>query len=176
MSMTPTTRWLAPLLVLTSLAALRAAEAPADVPQLKVIERYLGNWDDKILVKQSPWSPQEQNLTATAVGTKVLAGRYVQLKSSSSDNAEGMSMITYDTGLNSFASWWWNSLGHHNNSLGEWNEQTRTMSWKGTLPGDFTLLSTDRFPDDDTRQWHVLVKDNAGATVFDMSGTMKRKK
>lgn len=173
-----THRWLIAAFLLALSVVARAAEAPAaaDTPELKVLDRYVGLWEGTLVVKKGPWTSQEQNAATKVSAARVLGGRYVQLNASGSDGVEGMLMLTYDTARRHYVSWRWTSRGHHNTTQGEWFEQTRTMIWSGTMPGDFTIKTVERFPTDDTREFETVVKNADGAVMLEMSAKLTWKK
>lgn len=103
----------------------------------------------------------------------MLGGAYLQEKSEHSDKTSGMTMWTYDPERKSYRSWWFSSAGHSSESAGVWDGGTKTFTWKATAP-TFTTTARQRFTDDNTYEWDVLVKGDTGNVLYKVEGKSTR--
>lgn len=173
--------WVVAGCMLLGLAVCRADDAKtgpaADVPQLKDLAAYIGTWEGTIKIKPSPWSPQGGDLTDVGQARWTLDGRFIEMRAESKpDNKHGLTLLTYDTNLQAYRSWWFNSDGHNNTSTGQFDPKTRTFTMTADLGNGVKSTLTDHFIDDNTRDWRVTVTDANGQVLFDMQAkSVKRK-
>jgi hypothetical protein len=154
-------------LTLLAVCSVRAEDAKS--PELKVLDRWIGNWTDQVTLK----TPEEKKGEGQSTGAWVAGGRFVQVTGSSKlDDSEAMHMITYDEQERTYRHWFFHSTGMTSRSTGTWDEKTKTMNW---IDESGMVAVTEKFTDDNTREWKVVVK-AGGQTVFEMEGKSTRKK
>jgi hypothetical protein len=157
-------------------AAWKKHEPAADLPaELKVLDRMIGTWDTITVQRPAEWTPVGGQSTATVTREWILNGRFVMDTSLHSNGDESISLIGYDPGQKVYRSWWFNSLGHRNDSRGHWNETSRTLSTRAELEDGKTTRSTVRFTDSDREVWQFQVTDAAGKVYLDMDITATRR-
>jgi hypothetical protein len=151
-------------------------EPPPKPPELKVLERLVGTWDWKVISRPAEWTPKEMQTTGTVTREWVLNGRFVQEKSIDADKREGLVLWTYDSQKKAFRTWHFMSDGFTNDSLGKWDEGSKTLANESDAGPGITATATVHFLDNDTHEWKVIVKDKEGKVYLHMEGTCKRKK
>jgi hypothetical protein len=150
--------------------------APPKPPELKVLDRLIGTWDDETVSRPALWTPKELRGTSKIAREWVLAGRFVQQKSSNPDGSEMMVMHTYDAQKKAYRYWVFGSDGNSADATGQWNAAAQTLIWRTELPDGMTGISSLHFIDADTKEWSLLIKDAAGRICVDMGGKSKRRK
>jgi len=150
-------------------------KAPA--AELKVLDRFVGNWDSETTVRLSEGKPRDSKLKGTISVEWTLGSRFVQWKGSSIPAGfEDLQLLTFDAGKKTYRHWYFSSEGIGDDSTGTWDEETRTMTWKGDLRDGSSLLNVVRFTDKDTQEWKLVVKDKAGKALTEMHGKLTRRK
>jgi hypothetical protein len=158
-------------------AAWKKHEPPADLPaELKVFERMIGTWDTVTVQKPAEWTPAGDRSTATITREWILNGRFVMDTSLHSNGDESIAILGYDPGQKTYRSWWFNSLGHRNDSRGQWNEASQTLAWRTDLEDGKSMRSSVRLADANKEIWQFKVTDAAGKVFLDMDITATRKK
>jgi hypothetical protein len=156
--------------LLTIAPAAHSAETPADSPEQKVLDKWLGNWKATYKIPAADWNPVEKTVTAEVATTRVVGGRFVQELSEHSDKSSGMVMITYDSQQYRYRLWWFSSTGMTAEYRGKWDDDSQTMTWDAVGLVGATATMTSHFADDDHEEWNLTVKDAAGKTVLSMEG------
>lgn len=158
-------------------AAWKKHEPPADLPaELKVLDRMIGTWDTVTVQKPAEWTPDGGRSTATVTREWILNGRFVMDTSLHSNGDESVAIIGYDAGQKVYRSWWFNSLGHRNDSRGQWNAATNSLSYRTDLEDGKSMQSSVRFADANKEVWQFKATDAAGKVYLDMDITATRKK
>lgn len=159
------------------------ADGPAeDVPQLKVLQHWVGIWDDEMAIKPSAALPDGLKATAVVTAKWVLGGRFVQQNAVLvGDNGEPLltitTLMTYDPANEVYRSWTFMSNGTATESEGRWDEKARTMTSKRIKPSDGSGITTATFDANGVERWTIIEKDPDGNVVSDISGkNVPRKK
>ncbi len=147
---------------------------PAEIPELKILSRWLGSWD----VNATRHQPDPATVTYRETFTWVLNGRFLRGETSlKSDGNKSMSMATYDQRIGAYRFWTFDSTSFASElPPAEWEQSTRTMKWSSGFFNPLRFQSRVRFIDDDTMHWQVLLKDWKGTVIFDMDGTSIRRR
>jgi hypothetical protein len=158
-------------------AAWKKHEPAADLPaELKVLDRMIGTWDTVSIQKPAEWTPEGGRTTAKVKREWILDGRLVMDTSLHGDGQESIALVGYDPGQKVYRSWWFNSLGHRNDSRGQWNEAAQTLSYRTDLADGKSMQSSVRFAEENQEVWEFKVTDAAGKVYFDMDITASRRK
>lgn len=171
------------LLSLASVSFARAADranGPApDVPELKVLNYWVGKWDDELTVKPIG-DVRGGTSKGPSVSEWVHEGRFVRQTwafdgSATVPKLSGSSMMTYDPQKKVYRTWTFFSNGYVSEATGNWDAKTRTMT-STTRDGDLTTTTIATFAaDGKTEQWSIVTKDQAGKTYSDTRGTNTRR-
>jgi len=158
-----------PRLIVTAILFAFAVNSPAadeKSDELKVLDRYIGNWDGQITMT----TPEQKTATETSTNTWEIGGKYLQVKTASKlDDSQTMHLITYDAQKQTYRYYWFNSAGLTFNATGSWDQAAKTFTWEGQMENGITLKTTDHFIDDNTRDTHVVVKNGNGDNVFEVT-------
>ena len=173
-------------LVMLMCGFARSADDPSgpakDIPELKVLSQYAGNWDGEMTVKPNPNQPKGAQTTGPAVGEWIHDGRFLrQTWSSKASGAfpamNGSTIMTYDPHKKTYRSWSFNSGGQMGESQGTWDAKTRTLTWTMRDDGGGGASVTKAtFPEIGIESWSIIVKDRDGQVVADLSGKNTRRK
>ncbi len=159
------------------LAAAAAAQpksglAPLTAAQRAVLDRFVGTWE----VTATTRVPKLAPVKSTFTWGWVLDRRYLRGESNTkSDGSQEMQVLGHDAG--GYPLWIFASSGLALQlGRGEWDESTRTMSWKNA-PTD-PLLYTTRctFETASTLRCSGLVKTLAGKVMIDSESVALRRK
>lgn len=158
------------------IAPIHAAEDDTSKPpELKVLERLVGRWNSETVSRVAEWTPKETRATGVLTREWVLDGRFVQENSKQSDT-DAIVMFTYDSSKKEYRWWMFNAKGHAMEMAGQWDEPSKTFSFKADLGNGLVNTSTMHFIDNDMHKWRASVKDRQGKLYFDAEGTCKRTK
>ena len=164
-----------PLCLLLTRAS--AQEVPPKHDNLKLLERFVGAWDEEMTIKQSPWNPEAKSGAGSITAKWTLDGRFLEIRSSSKlDGTQGLSIMGHDMNTDSLRGWFFHSYGFNHVSTGTWDEKTKTLSWTGDMGNGMKITSSDKFTDDDHFEWQFQIKDGNGQVMYDMTGKAKRQK
>ena len=145
-------------------------------PEMKVLEKRLGNWEGTMSAKPAVFTPDGGKLKGDEKVELVLKGRFIQGKTVNDDQTEATWLATYDVNMKAYRFWFYNSRGHTDESTGQWNEKSKTMTWMRTNPEGITSIAHWRFVDANTLEWDMIAKDKDGKVYLDLTGKMTRKK
>lgn len=145
-------------------------------PELKVLEKLIGEWDAAAVFRPAEWTPKEERSTSKVTRKWVLDGWFLQDTAEISNGSESISLLGYDAGRKKYRGWWFNSEGDRNKSFGDWDEAGGTMSFRADLKDRLVSTSSVKFIDVDHHVWRVQVKDAGGKLFFDGEWTVTRRK
>jgi hypothetical protein len=150
---------------------LVAEDTPKKPPELQVLDRFVGDWDDAITNKTTrqkynaieyrKWSPlgefvisQDQNL---------------------STKKEAHFLITYDPDAEVYRACFIEAASAAL-LLGAWDAKTQTMTWTSPPEVNVKFTGTHRFIDKDHAEWSITVTGQDGTVYAQMSGKQTRRK
>ena len=115
----------------------RAAEAADASPEQKVLDRELGKWHQTNTFFKAKWTPKQTQATGTGSGSRILNGRFVELKLKLSDGSRLLILKTYDAQRKCYRRWDFHSNGTAGESIGRWDADAETMTWSSASPVSF---------------------------------------
>jgi hypothetical protein len=152
--------WLSTLLI-TFFAAPVLSESP---PELKELDRYLGEWKSTI---------ENQDITASSKTEWIVQGQIVQQKIKYSDGAETLIMRGYSQQDQKYFLTLFDSRGVHWMMTGTWDKPTNPFQFEGRL-GESTVKVKSTFRNNNqTEDWTItfLSPDN---DVSELRGTNQK--
>ena len=156
-------------------SAVVNAGANPEVPQLKVLDSFVGKWKGEFHGKGS-----EQQTKIEGVSEWVLNGRFLLTKNTvtGQNGNESWTMWTYDPKASQYRRWLFTSSGLVMTQRGQWNESTKEFTFMvETEPSaDNTVTATTKIVDENTREWTYLFKDQSGKVTGEVIGTNVRQK
>lgn len=142
------------------------AEGPAsDVPELKVLDQFVGKWEGTGQDGQKSVSENEWTLN----------GRFIKQEYTTGEKTKGMIMRGYSPGLKKYVMTVFDSTGTALMMLGDLNEETKTLTCSGDLDNGVKLTFTSTFPNSDTEAYTITVTVN-GDVVNEFKGENHRVK
>jgi hypothetical protein len=155
----------------TQIVALGDDGPAKQIPELKALSHYVGEWDVVTTVKDQPF------VKGQAKAEWILDGRFVQqtgvLKSANGDTLlKTTTLMTYDQELKSYRMWLFFSDGQTYESVGQWDEEKKTMT---SFERSANRTTTANFSKEGTEQWKIVTKDPQNQVVGELSGTNSRR-
>lgn len=166
------------LLIFANAAVVLGDEGPptSKPPQLEVLERFVGTWDCKVIMKPSLWTPKEVRARTVEVNELALDGWFLQGASKDRDGkTNAILMNTYDPVQKKYRIWRFVSGGSCEELVGQWDEATTTLTITTNLGHGITSRATFHVIDKDHREYHVSAKDDDGNVYLDIHGTLTRR-
>ena len=173
-----------PLLTLVAVVAVfgsttigQADEAGEKSPELQVLDRYVGTWDETVVIKPALWTPEKTTSSTTTTRKWILNGMMIENKGAWTPDDEFLHLMTYDPKQNEFRQWYYDKDNLVPQEYqGRWDAATQTFTFTGTLADGIQSASQQHFVDKDTFTWTLVAKDKTGKMVLDMEGKCVRKK
>ncbi len=158
--------------------AEKSAAAPAGPPEeLKVLTPFVGQWTSESVIRPNLRNKEGFTSKGDMTWQWMHNGHFLGLTGVSKSKLgtfESTAVIWYDRGRKQFRQFAFSSDGTAAHSVGEWNEKTQTMTWKGVdLPDGWTTTSTVTL-DRDRIVFAALAKNEKGEVLRDVSSTSKR--
>jgi hypothetical protein len=147
-------------------------------PELRVLERFIGSWEETVVQKRAARTPVASTKKITSTRKWILGGKMIENKGAwSPDNVEFLHLMSYDPLRREYRQWYFDA--NNPASLGEdrgtWDEATQTLTWRGKLVDGATTETIERFTDKDNFTWTFVAKDGAGQVVLNMEAKVRRK-
>jgi len=179
-------------LILAPCARVNAAEEENRPPELKPLDRWVGEWDMEATIKPNDFLPQGSKSTYKTSIAWTVNGRLLRCDAQG-QGAQGERkfkdaftwMITYDPRAKSYTSvvFWANVGGGADDwgggqpGAGQWDEKTQTMTIRTVDPKDGVIsTSVTIWADADTHSFVTTITDATGKVFMEMSGKAKRRK
>ena len=162
--------------VLVMSSDVRGQQSDAPPPEMKILRRLTGNWQDETLSKVAEWTPEETRTTTTSKVNATLGGRFILSRIFDNEGKlSGIHMFTYDVARQAYRQWFFDSNGAAVESSGKWDASTNTLTLTNQQEGIAGAM-TVRFVDRDTIQWSIVSKDRQGKVYLDIQGKSTRQK
>jgi hypothetical protein len=160
-----------------SLRALSSDAPAAARAELKPLSHFAGAWDTSVTARPAQWTPKEVTTKGFVRTGWALGGNFLVEHGRSFSESDDHVIITgYDRQARAYRSWFFDALGTANDTPGQWDEASKTFTWK-TPPADGgTGTATHRFSADDAYEWSYVIKDGAGKLLLDTQGKHTRRK
>jgi len=156
-----------------------ADDAPHPATESRVLERYIGNWDEVMTNKPTEWMPMTQKSTVNTRRAWALGGKFVRGEGKwQPGNAEFLHLVTFDPEAKVYRSWYFDAAGGipRGSVTGTWDEKATTMRWRGTDEAGNKSVGTHHFIDKDRQEWTLVVTNPNGKVVLDLTGKCTRRK
>ena len=204
--MIPRRPWTAAGVILLALAALLlapptarskgaddAAAAAADRPaELKVLDRWVGEWDMEASIKPNEFMPQGSKSTYATTIRWAINGRFLRCDAEGSGSQGDrkfkdafMWVASFDPNLKAYTSTvFWANVGGGGpdmwggglRGVGKWDEAAKTLTIVTNHDNGVVDTSVTTWADADHHGFVSSMKDQAGKVVMEMSGKATRRK
>jgi hypothetical protein len=161
-----------------------AAQQPREKPkELDVLRQYVGDWTSEVTSKPAVWTPEEQKFLTTNHAEFVLDGWFLQhievnhIVGDPAKVTKALMVSTFDPQSRKYVTWFFQSSGIMNKSLGEWEPERKTLTFTPVEPPPNTTGKfAEVFPNAETINGTLTYTDADGETMFDMVWTRTRQK
>src|SRR5438309_6582090 len=125
-------------LLSAGIGPLHAAEAPPKPPELKVLEKFIGDWTSETTVTVLDGQPQNTKSTGALTRKWALDGRIVEESGKGSNGGETKVIFAYDANQHAYRFVYFDSAGSIVDGFGPWDEAAQTFSLKADLGNGVT--------------------------------------
>lgn len=152
---------------------------PPPAEEMKVFEPLVGRWTTEIAVRPSVRTKEAFTSKGEVTGQWLHNGHFLRLEGSAQSRQgrfEYTALFSYDRTNKEYRRFVFTTDGITAVSTGEWDEKTKTMTWRATgLPAGVmfqvkTVIGPDQFSET------LLGKNQAGTILMDSTSTATRKK
>jgi hypothetical protein len=150
------------------------AEGPSpDVPELKELNHYLGQWEDEIAGR--PEVKRTENCEW------ILDGRFLRQSwftdaADGTPPAHGLTIMTFDPERKAYRSWAFLATGSVNENEGVWDATTKTFTWGHRLPNKSeTVVTKASFAVDAAQSWSIVKTDEHNKVIREVAGRSIRR-
>ena len=144
------------------------------IKELMVLSPLVGHWVAETIGKPFELNPKGFKLQDQWVADWVLDRNFLRVEGQSQSEHRIVKytwMYTYDQRKKKYHAWYFDSLGTVGENEGNWNTESKTMTWVGLgAPKNYTLSITEQFVDDDHLKFTMVGKFDDGRVVVDLSG------
>ena len=151
---------------------------PPKPAELKILNRFLGEWETEVVSKPAEWTPKEFQSKGTSKFEWMLDGRFMRnsSKAVAPEKAESFQLMTYNPVAKKYFMWFFDSSGTVSDAEGTWDAENATLTWNSQPDENLTAVNRIRFSDKDNIVWTMLIRDKNNKIYLDLRGKMKRKK
>ena len=164
------------LAVTTLASVVKADDAPKRSAELQVLDRFVGTWDIKVTVK--PAGDAETTYKAISTRSWSQRGTFIHFDDPNferPDEPEFQMLLTYDPEARNYPGVM--MMGPSRSQItGTWDEMTKMMSFKATLPDGNKLKSTHRFIDENHADPSGVITTPDGKVILELSWKQTRRK
>jgi hypothetical protein len=156
-----------------------ADDAPKASAESRVLEKYIGTWDEVMTNKPTEWVPKVEKSTALTKRAWALGGNFVRgVGKWQPANTEFLHLVAYDPVAKAYRSWYFDAGGEmpRVQVTGTWDEKAGIMTWRGADEAGNKTVGTHKFIDKDRQAWTLVVSDPNGKVVLDLAGQCTRRK
>jgi hypothetical protein len=154
-----------------------SAQQPREKPrELEVLRNYVGDWTSEVTSKPAVWTPEEVRYQTTNHAEFVLDGWFLQhievnhMVDDPEKVTKALMISTFDSHAGQYVTWFFQSSGIMNKSLGEWSPEQRTLTLTPVEPPPNTTgRFAETFPDDTIIDGTLAYTGGDGRTMFEMA-------
>ena len=164
------------LAIATFSADAKADDKPKRSPELLVLERFIGTWDQKAIIH--PTGGEKIEMAFVSRRRWTLGGTFLQIEDANNLNdpeaKEFQMLCTYDPVAQNYPAVIME--GPNRAELtGTWDAKTTTMHWKGKSPDGGTSEGSHQFIGANRAKASVVFKDAEGKVVMEISWPQTRR-
>jgi hypothetical protein len=152
---------------------------PPAPEELKVLAPFVGQWQTEGTIRPSLRHKEGFTSKGETSSQWMHNGHFLRLEGfgvSTQGRFESTTIISFNRTIGQFRSFAFNTDGLASEAIGEWDARTNTLTTKGlNLPAGWTALGKMTIEKDRLVQ-SVLVKNEKGEVVRDVTSTSERKK
>ena len=152
-------------------------EGPAKPPEMEVFGRFIGTWDCEVISKLAVWTPKEVREKTMEVNEWVMDGWFMHgTGKSAKGEIRTVVMNTYDPAAKLYRFWQFLLGGRCSESIGKWDEATKTLTLTTGLDGGITMKGLFHIIDQNHRQYDIVAQDAEDKVYLNVHGEVSRRK
>jgi hypothetical protein len=124
-------------------------------------------------VRKVPSIVHGDEIAAWVLG-RLIALFNVESNTIGSDKIENVRMGTYDAKTKTYRRWSFDSTGGFTESLGHWEEATKTMTWEGEAGDEIPVIMSVHVMEPNRIEWTLVAKDKFDRILLDFEGKALR--
>jgi hypothetical protein len=168
----------------THVCSPASAQDPREKPkELDVLRNYAGDWSSEVTSKPAAWTPEEVKYQTSNHAEFVLDGWFhlhIEVNHVVGDPekvTKALMISTFDPQAAKYVTWFFQSSGIMNRSLGEWSPERKTLTLIPVEPPPNTSGKfAETFPGDSVINGTLAYTGDDGRTMFEMAWTRTRQK
>jgi hypothetical protein len=153
------------LAVVVSVGAREARAQTSDVPELKVLDRWRGDWIFEISFEKTKTQPEGGHATGTMIGKWFFKDRWL-MSNVRADQLDALILQTYDLQKRSYVCWIHGEDGQTIEFVATWDPASSTLTYKPAHAGELSASMKIKFVDEDHSQLEFVIKDASGTVTF----------
>jgi hypothetical protein len=166
------------------LTSSASAQQPREKPkELEVLRHYVGDWTSEVTSRPAVWTPQEVKYQTSNHAQFVLDGWFLlhievnHVVGDPEKVTKALMISTFDPQADKYVTWFFQSSGIMNRSLGDWSPEQKTLTLIPVDPPPGTTARfAETFPNDDVINGTLAYTGNDGRTMVAMDWTRTRQK
>ncbi len=159
--------------------AALAEDPPKLSAEMRVLDAFIGTWDEVVSNKPTEWTSTAGKSTAVTKRAWILGGQFFRGEGTwQPAKTEFLHLMSYDADAKAYRSWYFDAAGAMPRGVfrGTWDEKTRTLASRETDEAGNTSVGTNTVTDKDHTEWTLVTKNPDGKVVLDMAGKCTRRK
>lgn len=171
--------FMAALAAACSFAPARAEDPAETPPELKVLAKMVGTWDEAVSNKPTEWLPTAEKSTSVTKKQWALGGKFLRMEGAwNPAKIEFISLLTHDAATGEYRTWYFDSTGGFPpvDLRGAWDEKKQTITWKATDAAGNKTAGTTKIVDENRHEWTMVITNPEGKVVLDMQAINTRRK
>ena len=135
--------------------------------EIKVLNQWLGAWENRIVIKPSVWIADKEEFTGTKNVEWFLDGHFQQA-TSQNPHETTYEIFRYDHASKLYQRWSYNSEGITSFWTGAWDKETNTLTWQMEFSPHINGYIKDRFVGANTYKTEITLTDRKGTLLLDI--------
>jgi hypothetical protein len=154
----------------------RFAPAQELTEELKPLEHFVGMWSKDLSHLASKAVPKSVKEVGTHTTSWILEKKFLEEKGNDGNGRSYSTIYGYDDKTKAYRAWIFQSTGNRLEASGEWNAQSKTMTWTTIESGDIKSIMKYEFQGADTFKMTIKATGPSGDVLYHLEGTGKRSK
>ena len=171
-----------PMLVVAGLLMIQQTDGPQeDVPELAVLNHYLGNWSSEFSIDSDGSASDEErkSFTGKVAAKWTVGGRFLDQTGTYQLGSESpplviKTLMTFDVNDQKYRYYFFDSSGERRESAGTWDADKKTMTSMMRRPNGEEMITTADFSVPGVESWKIVIKNAKNDRTTTIKGINKR--
>jgi protein kinase-like protein/3-keto-disaccharide hydrolase/uncharacterized protein DUF1579/putative zinc finger protein len=151
----------------------RLAADPKRPAEMKVLDRFLGEWRNEMTVIDAAAPDKPKTETARVKAEPILGGRFVEMtETNDATGRSDYSLVWFDPSVKRYRQWFFSAAGVVSEFTGTWDEAAKTMATHS--PDDGRLEGRTVFKTDDLFEFRRVAKSTDCKVLIEVNGVSRR--